>query len=181
MQLLAAWKDSLTIFKPDNFKLFTLITLNSLVKSYQVWLRYWGWLAILYFLFHAISFRIGFILIPFLIYVSFFLSVRPSVKIKNYTYFAEYAVRSCYVILFLAIWLVALGNLISVKLQSTPTGTIYSMEPSSGFICAALFDLIVSGFYTLFIFDSRGAWQDAFASIWRALKMFLFNLPFCLI
>jgi hypothetical protein len=52
MQLLASWRDSLTIFfKLSNLKLFCLVTLKSLVESYKVWLKYWGWLLVVLCLF----------------------------------------------------------------------------------------------------------------------------------
>ena len=36
MNLLEAWKDSLEILRPKNFKLFLLVTLNSIVQTYKI-------------------------------------------------------------------------------------------------------------------------------------------------
>lgn len=44
MQLLSAWKESLLLFKPSNFKLFFLVTLKSCIDTLKVWFRYWWWL-----------------------------------------------------------------------------------------------------------------------------------------
>ncbi len=48
MQLLASWRDSLTLFKPANFKLFGLVTLKKLLETYKVWLKYCWWLIVLF-------------------------------------------------------------------------------------------------------------------------------------
>ena len=42
MYVLHAWKSSLQLFKPSNFKLFLLVTLKSLKSTYQKYLKY-GW------------------------------------------------------------------------------------------------------------------------------------------
>ncbi len=47
MQLIQSWKNSLKFFYPKNVKLFTLVTLKSIVECYKVLLRYWWWFILL--------------------------------------------------------------------------------------------------------------------------------------
>jgi len=44
MQLLQFWKESLSIFKPVNFKLFLLVTLKTIIQTYKVLFKYFWWL-----------------------------------------------------------------------------------------------------------------------------------------
>jgi hypothetical protein len=44
MTLLQSWKDSLSIFKPHNFKQFLVATFESIKETYVVWIKYWWWL-----------------------------------------------------------------------------------------------------------------------------------------
>ena len=50
MYLLQCWKESLSVFKPQNFKTFVIDVFNALVRGYTVWFMYWGWLFALYIL-----------------------------------------------------------------------------------------------------------------------------------
>ncbi len=183
MQLLAAWKDSLTIFKPESLKLFSLATLNSLGQTYKIWLRYWGWLLLA----GAGSFYFRGLTTPvhILIYITMFLSVRPSVRLKNYAYFSGYIPQGIYIGIWKAVTPVILLLIIpSIKVLTLfvhDLRTLLYVQVSIYLVLSIIFNLWVSAFYALFVLDSQGRISDAFKSLLKALKMFVYNLPFCLI
>jgi hypothetical protein len=43
MQLLSAWKESLSLIFPPNGILFILVSLKAIVRTYKAWLLYFGW------------------------------------------------------------------------------------------------------------------------------------------
>lgn len=181
MQLLAAWKDSLMVFKPGNLKLFSLVTLNSLVKTYQVWLRYWGWLILAsigcaYYLPQAAP------LVTIIIYITMFLSVRPSVKIKNWDYFMDYLPHAFYI----TVWKVATPwlfwlSMVALKMMITHVRTLIYAQLFAYMFLTVVFYLWINNFYTLLLFDSAGTLSDAVKNLFRAAKMFFYNLPFCIV
>jgi len=98
MYLLQSWKDSLSLFKPKNFKLFALVTLKTIGGTYWLLLKYFWWLVVIDI---AWEFTYGgdftetstglikvalFLLWTFAIC----LVVRPSVAKKNSAYFVSY-------------------------------------------------------------------------------------------
>jgi hypothetical protein len=100
MYLLQSWKDSLSLFKPKNFKLFALVTLKTIGQTYRLLLKYFWWIALLYVAVHFINisatvFGISLqaLATAFLLFIWFFVScliVRPSISQKNYAYFHAY-------------------------------------------------------------------------------------------
>lgn len=101
---------------------------------------------------------IGFIT-QLLLLVTLYLSVRPSVARKTYTYFLGYGSR------FLLYTLIILPFL-------------------SYFLAIDLFlpmKAVGLTFFMLFFFDSRGSVNDFLGSLIRAVKMLVYGLPFCLI
>ncbi len=168
MQLLEAWKSSMALFKPKNFKLFMLVTLKATIDTYRVWFTYWGWifaLCVLVFwvdgaiaqsiLVSDLAFGIG---LP-LLFFTLCLSVRPSVYLKNFGYFTQYLKHlfhfSIWAILFMA--------------------TNYAV----GFEFSLLSFFFI--FSVLFLLDSDGSIKASLYSLFRGLKMVWFNIPFCVI
>lgn len=115
MNILHAWKNSLSIFKPTNFKNFLIDTFKAMRETYQVWFTYWWCLIGLYLLGGIYIFRpltnlstplmisgffrdIDLWYVPALIassllvllYVTLFISAQPT-KHKSYAYFLSYA------------------------------------------------------------------------------------------
>lgn len=184
MQLLNSWRDSLTVLKPQNFWLFTLVTLKSLVETYKVWLKYWGWLVLLFLGYNywigesgplLATLGLGFGVlegadaarwllygIMLLIYTTLVLTVRPSVDIKNSVYFLGYG-KHLFWIMCWFIMITALANFFVIYFYG------YMLFP------------FVTVLFTLFLLDSRGTCKDASQSTWRAIQMFVYNLPFYLV
>ena len=188
MQLFQSWKESLLIFKPQNFKLFLLVTLKAIADTYRVWLKYWGWLFIVNIVFVGIS-QIGGQAQPYVqviadyiestILFMLFLIVRPSLRPKNYAYFMSYkssmyfiyvgAVAVATIFVWLATWTLFnhLLLLFIPKWIALNTWFVYGM------FLAYLFS-----FYTLFLLDGDCTTQNALASFIRSGKMIGYNLPF---
>lgn len=180
MQLFQAWVESLTLFKPQNFKLFLLVTLKSIIETYQVlFAKFWpiviGSLVVdigAYYLlaqqgnndFQVQSF------FTVLVWVSIFtlaalglmalcmtllLCVRPSASIKNWSYLFSYWRHFIY---FVFIWLIAM-------------------------ICKSLSLILFIYwiFFAAFLLDSDAHLKSVGLSFWRSLKMVAYNLPFIVI
>jgi len=47
MNLMVAWRDSLTLFQPKNLKLFLLVTLKAMGDAGKVWLKYFWWVPVI--------------------------------------------------------------------------------------------------------------------------------------
>lgn len=225
MQLIASWKDSLTLFKPANFKLFLLVTLKSLKDTYKVWILYWGWLLIFILFWELLTrfimasssiiefilmfpYGINKMLLPFLfsgpilllpslqghllgvswlatsyfvvflLYLTFFLCARASVKIKNFSYFKDYVIHAFYLMIwFFLLSLLLVGYLIALAKIIGAKG--YGVE----FLLSAyiFFMMTWSLVFISFTLDSDARLTTVFKSIGRSLKFVLYNLPACLI
>lgn len=193
MNLLPAWRDSLTLFKPKNFKLFFLVTLKTMVDTFKVWIKYFWWLPVIEFVMPR--FFLGFsnpwlsvaasILMSILWSVSILLAARPSVALKNCSYFRSYIWR----IIYIAPVAVAmdLGKEYLMGTFFYP----YIGQPSS--LTAAVFvAIIITGIinwsiriyvinYALFVLDTDASIKQALKSLLYALKMLTYNYPFYII
>jgi hypothetical protein len=209
MQLLSAWRDSLTLFKPGNFKLFCLVTLKSLGMTYKVWLKYWGWLVGLYVVLRvmdvvpdlhfaqvvfsqpirqlfwygttvvgvSVSLLAAMSVLVVVIYLSLYLSTRPSVAIKDGAYFKHYFINwhLIYVLLFLVgIALLSLGL---EKLLAAHHSDVVFM----GAIVIQMLLFFVAPFFILFLCDSDASLFEACKSVWRAFVMAFYNVPWCIV
>jgi hypothetical protein len=106
MTVLQSWGDSLSLFTYQNFKLFTLVTLKSIIDVYKKLLQYWWWLVIPALLIYS---EIGSAPVLLMLFVGFFFtnlfifavicSTRPSIEQKNSDYFKQ---QLCYFPLTLA-------------------------------------------------------------------------------
>ena len=180
MQLFQRWKDSLKLFIPRNFKLFSLVSINTAVKTYSVWLGLFWPLFVVSLLSDAFSifpFRVGpvylsgsvlvSIVSKFLLLMTLFLSLRPSTKRKLYAYFGDYLphITILAVIFFVKSFLFY----VFVGVGIYPTD-----------LFAPLF-LIPMTVFMLFYLDARGSFKDLIMSGFRSLKMLWYGLPFYLI
>src|SRR5579885_88683 len=208
MQLLSSWKDSLSIFKPANFKLFCLVTLKSLMETYKVWLKYWGWLIGTFFIieyfwpqfpvttgldFFAMGpvnlLNMGPLVISSLLVIksclimlitfTLFLSARPSTLKKSYIYFSEYAIYLFYFVIWcLVLPLLWIGAFRGIQHISPSFAFNYSQIL---FFIFYFFASVTSILYILFLLDSDGSFTAPIKELSRAIKMYLFNLPFFLL
>jgi len=168
MQLFQLWQDSLKIFIPRNFKLFGLVSLNTALQTYKVWLgRFWALFVAFFFIDFFLSRSKGLalpnvpfaLLTQFLLLVTLYLSVRPSVARKTYTYFIGYGSRFLlYTLILLPFFSLFLAIDLFLPMKAVPLT-----------------------FFMLFFLDSRGSLNDFFGSFIRAVKMIVYGLPFFLI
>ena len=122
MNLLPAWRDSLTLFQPKNFKLFFLVTLKTMVDTFKVWIKYFWWIWALKIVYVAellpipypaeffIAHPLFYALIPSyhnIFLVTILLAARPSTALKNCAYFRSYFWRA-----LLMIFLFSLADVI---------------------------------------------------------------------
>jgi len=186
MQLFQSWKDSLKFFKPQNFKLFGLLALNTMVKTLGVWLRlFWPlfvfsfladyayhWTRYLAWPLHLVVIFVSMVS-KFLLFVTLFLSLRPSVKKKTYDYFCDYRAHVAVCALF--IFAIFAKNILFELLTyySTLSGEIFILEH---FVSPLV--VIPATIFFLFYFDSRGSLKDFLWSVIRWFKMVWYGLPF---
>ncbi|MCK5633161.1 hypothetical protein KAH94_05395 [bacterium] len=182
MQLFQSWKESLTVFTPKNFSLFGLVSLNIAFQTFKVWLGLFWYLFVLTFfvdLFPFFSFKVGpfsssisqivSLLVTFILFMTLYLSLRPSTKIKNYSYFRDYSLHAG-----------ILGLLFLVKIIFF---NMFSFLSSSGIdvfslILFAPFIVTISTIFMFFYLDSQGSFKNFFASALRTLKMLWYWFPF---
>ncbi len=194
MQLIQAWKDSLKILLPKNLKLFSLVTLKAIVECYKVLLRCCWPLFVFFFglfLFELWSSSLMPVLnyvfgsprqnYPFLMswtWIHFInvlqmllvfvtcLATRPSVTKKDRYYFVSYIPYFLYIAIYYSIFFVF--DIVTTKFPSSfyliPSGRIVFMLP----------------IYVLFLFfflDSNKSLTQLKYSLYRSIKMFIYNLP----
>ncbi len=211
MNIAQTWRDSLTIFLPKNLKLFLLITLKSIIETYKTLFRYFWWLILLniivepllwfvwdsthaqwaWWLIHYIPVSL---LLMFLFYCALFLCARPSVKKKDYAYFKDYPFHCLYIIVFFTgityeitrFWFQLPPTLFHRLVNSIAVIAVgyYWITPlfkgAAGIISGIVLSPI-SAFFILFLLNSEGTVRTIGASLLRAVKMVIYNYPFCLI
>ena len=106
-----SWKEAILVLNPKNAKLFVLITLKTIIQSFKIIVRDWGWLllvmAVFYFIdfqfFNPTSAKLFFILISvawLILIFGVYLIIRPSIKRKGYLYYCDYMRYFPYFVLF---------------------------------------------------------------------------------
>jgi len=186
MQLLASWRSSLAILLPNNFKNYVLISLRSIGRTYCAWFAHWWFLIGLYVatelyiwccympmsgFFGSYYVDIALSVVRFLaiasVHMTLYLSVRPSTGLKNYTYYFGFARH----FIFAAIWFFLLTQI-----------DAYIFHTFHGSILYLYFAIIplISMFFVLFLLDSDASLLSVLKSCIRSIKMFVYNLPFCL-
>jgi hypothetical protein len=198
LYILQSWKESLSIYKPKNFKLFLLVTLKSALELFGNLIYFFWWLMLATFVFLVggyypawatagmIWFFIGEFLLISLVYVWFML-VRPSVLPKGYAYFKQHIKKTAAG--FVCIYF--LFNFARIELLSLPTQMIIRSLLSGAFLNPLYvymrFRLDYIPFIVfppfvcavLFYFDSDGGVRSWFLSVARGFVMYIYNFPFC--
>ncbi len=171
--LLRSWKESLLIYIPKNFKLFLLVTIKSALQTYGYLIYHFWWLFLLIVLVDtgcyypecllpgSLWVLLNMFLKALFLLIVFMLS-RPSVSLKNIHYILEklYSFGLGALVLYLFFYMV------STIIKYIVVGLV--MMPI--FVCSLLFYL-----------DTAGLLQDVLSSLWRGVKMYLFNTPFFLL
>lgn len=188
MQLFQLWKESLVLFAPKNFKLFLLVTLNTIVQIGKALVRY-CWAPLLLFFamdlfvaepLYGLSGTLGgaqvvLVLIRSMMLFLVFLAARPSMLRKGYWYFASYWYYWFYVALYALLRLVLQATLVSYL--SEHTHFLWGIWSFIWPFFAMNLATPLYAYYILFLLDSSGSIFAACASLWRALKMMWYNLP----
>lgn len=184
MTLVQSWIDSLRLLKPKNLQLFAMVTLKSIIEAYKLMFKYFWWLVLVIaaFLLFVPDYRaviyahdianIAFYAqmtgIAYLLYTLLLLAVcfitRPSVVKKDCNYFRTQYKK---IILYWLLWVILL-TISSVKMVLTPLLQISAYSPWWIFL-------------VLFYVDSEGGWNNLFLSMWRTLKMIIFNYPLLIV
>jgi len=188
MALLASWKESLEIFYPRNFKTFALLTFNAWVKAWKVvWPYAFGVLGAMFILSWLQG---GFVSVwgfsriidlwrPMLI-VLFLAAVRPSVGLKDVTYYRSLALKL--MILAVLPWVTVI-----VGEQLVASVPMYLWQQSLWtlyYICNILLVLLVWHvgayayvFFSLFLLDMpMTGWYRA---VKNTFVFFVYNAPVC--
>lgn len=165
MTLVQSWVDSLTLFKPKNLQLFAMVTLKSIIEAYKLYIRYFWWVVLLiamcaiapYFIqlqdyaFLNVQYKHVLFFVSCwsfeLLFLAACLSTRPSITLKDSSYFIFQLKK---IVLF---WLF-------MPFFSWSSATYY------GYI-----------FTVLFFADSEGGPKNFLLSLWNAIKMVVYNLP----
>lgn len=171
--LLRSWKESLLIYIPKNFKLFLLVTIKSALQTYGYLIYHFWWLLLLVILVDTGCYYpecllpgslwvfANMFLKALSLFIIFMLS-RPSVSLKNIHYIVEklpnFGLGFLLFYIFFYI-VVAAFKVLIVGLIMVPI-----------LICSLLFYL-----------DTAGSLEDVVLSLWRGIKMYLFNFPFFLL
>ena len=183
MYLLRSWKDSLSLFLPSNFKLFFLVTVKDSIQVYKDLFKYFWWLILATSVVDYWFARYGTFLpnqtvvaltlfallfLWFLYYFAIYLTIRPSMKPKGYEYYCEYGI---YFIYFMVFSFIAYAHRYAYMAFWYPFAIIDFVIYLSPLLT----------FCILFLLDSDGSFKSAAQSVWRGIKMWFYNLPFCII
>ena len=180
MTLVQSWIESLTLLKPKNLQLFVMVTIKSIVEAYKLMFKYFWWLVLAPAAFllivsdyraaiyardiDSIAFYARMTGIAYLLYTLLLLAVcfitRPSVVRKDCSYFrTQYKKMILYWVLWFILFLAS-----SITQTLTPLLQVSAYSPWWIFLI-------------LFCADSDGGLKNLFLSMWRTLKMIIFNYP----
>lgn len=198
-EILASWFQSLKILTPAHGKLFFLVTIKTIYETYKILFRKFWWLFLLCIGFdilykvYSYSFStyneicaISLLLWSILGFVTF-LTVRPSIALKDYEYYSSYFWHFIYFMMitssFRLFWLLIVWGsrwshlLIPYHFFSI----IFVAAITLLFVSPALY---LSPFWMMLIFCSLDSEKNNMAqikSLWRGIKMIFYNYPFFII
>lgn len=174
--LFDSFKRSVSIFQPENFKRYILVTLNATLKSYKVIIGQLWWLFVI--LFGAEYFGLQEVLYSFIWPIIFIfiivLASRASVNKKNLRYFYLYLKHFIYFIIAALIL-----RFLLVQIEYYAGSFLFLL-----FLQTNRFVLHTSPFYifaALFFLDSKAESGSAITSFFKAVKLIIFNYPFLFI
>jgi len=179
MRLIQAWKHAITFFYPSNFKLFTLITVRSLLEAYKILLHNWWWLfafiggITLFKWSNAGSFFFLSVVLNYVFIFAFSLATRPSLKKKNASYFSSY----------LPLFLPTFTGFLSIKLFEVLLAKIIGIDVDQWQLVRLLvksFSYATQVFFIFFFLDSNHTIRQLLQSLFRSVKMTVYNYPICL-
>jgi len=195
-QLFQSWKDSLMLLSPSQGKIFGLVVLKMVKDTTKVMVTYFWWLVLLLAIGPFIGFQQDssyYVILKVIFIMALFFSVRPSIDRKNNVYFIRCFVQQGWRAIPLLLFFLMPGRRFVRRVHSGSfsyvpllyLGPIFfnSSEPYAWILysTADLMGIIsFSAFCFLFLFDSRGL-SGIIKSFLNAMKMMIYNLPFCLL
>lgn len=173
MQFLTSWRDCLLVLKPDNAKLFGLVTLNACIHTLRSIFRY-CWLFLLSLIVSVVYTDTHWFALPvvsLLVYLfSVYLAARPSTLCKDCSYFLGYGKYLIWFSLFFIAWLFMMC---AVSLSGIPCW--FRQLP----LYAPFFPFF--SITVAFLCDTDGSFVAALRSIWRGFLFVFYNLPICVV
>lgn len=200
MTLIEAWKDSLSLCKPQALKLILLVTLNAMWQAMRTLCTIWFLVPVV--VLGIASIFIGSVWVAAIPYVfvltSLLLAVRPSIYIKDGTYFKHYYVRLFLFLFELTLWAIVIAVLlIGWEYLFVPFGHTHSLFASNKAFTFTLVNyiattpaylinmalsmayLLLAIYYAAFFYlDKVGS---AFVSCKKTLILLWYNLPMILL
>jgi hypothetical protein len=171
MQVIQAWKESLTILKLKNFKLFFLVTIKTFIETLKTWGSHFWWLVVLYSalagigngLPQSINYIIKYAIVMPMVW-TLFLTIRPSIRKKTYAYYISYNWH--------AVWFIIATTLLSILFQ-----------PRSDFVrvVLALGEIPRYIFYIFSLLDTHASLADIWNAEVRSLKLTVYLYPLVLL
>lgn len=173
MQFLTSWRDCLLVLKPDNAKLFGLVTLNATRFTLGSICRY-GLLLVLSLVACIIYTDTHWFMLPVVaLLISLFtvyLAARPSTLRKDCSYFLGYGKYLIWFSLFFIAWLFMMC---AVSLSGIPCW--FRQLP----LYAPFFPFF--SITVAFLCDTDGSFVAALRSIGRGFLFVFYNLPICVV
>ena len=187
-KLANSWISDFQLVIPKNLKLFLLVTLNAVKQTYAILVRKWWWLyggLIAMNLVGIINIIVTYdspylyvpsnilmilqfivLILQFIPLFILFLTVRPSVSIKNYSYYGGYYKH--YFFSYAILMGLVFAQFIPFLRGSLLISKTFILSP------------FVS-FFMFFYLDSDGSIREVFLSIYRAFKMLFFHVPLIIV
>lgn len=181
MSLLQSWKESLLFLKPKNLWQLFLVTFRIIRDSYKFFLVTVLLISVLNqltFWMHLSRYRSPVLVVAIQVIAIFYLIflcllvARPSVQKKGARYMLGYSLHLIYFVVILLIFYMVIAVL-ALKVPSFAT-IVENEFVSHVFVPAIIL-------WLLFWLDSRLNIGNLFFSLIRAIKMYVFNFPFCLV
>lgn len=194
--LFRSWKESLLIFLPKNAKLFFLVVLKTIIRSYKILFRDCWWLVALSIISEVIyDFYFGvasyFVLFPLFFWLitifCMYLIIRPSVHKKNVGYYLQhkshflYYLSASFIMHAVAHALVLIGSYIVTKQALPPLISLILFLPFLTIPFLSIYTTPLVSFFLFFILDKKSGIRNFCISLVQAFKMLFYNYPFCFI
>lgn len=225
MQLLQSWKSSLALLLPRNATMFLLVTIKAFFDTCKTWLKNFWWLLGLYIILDGVSLWLyqyvfglsgedrflmyqhyfdileySSLVVAVLMLLTLFLTVRPSTKLKNMSYYFDYKWHTLWFLAtsIIGYFVIKYLDLLSLIIQYYKALGMAVFSPVIDMVVTILLDyvmlpfiplgrflgatnsLMYAPFFVLFVFallDTTGSFFDAVKSKLRSLKMIVYNYP----
>lgn len=183
LEIIKSWKESLITFKPENLKLLFLASLKRFLTSFPISVKIYILIVVVISLLLALNNVYLSLLALLIMYVCYpsllIMAVRPSLEIKDFTYFISYE-KWLLVILINA--LIFFGPITYFLSWVNGSSLLLVAEGLPSFMQAIplTFRIIIESILLislLFFFDSNGTIIDFFKSLLKGMKAIIWYFP----